>query len=547
MKFDRILVIVFLISLLINLFGIWWGLPNYYNWSSDDLTPNAPLSLASNMFHLNSRYPPFHYALLDFFYAPYLCFSYLSGGLVNPGHGFPYGFTDPLSSLTVLMLISRFVSSVMGGLAVVFVYLGVKSLYGKKAAFFSALSVAFSYVFIVFSHLGNLDVPCVFWFSVTLYFYARLIKSYKFKYYVLLGVFAAIAIATKDQILGFFVLLPLPLIYLHVRFHRKKGLKGFKSLFFNKKLVYCLLAFILSYAFFSNVIFDFSGFSYRFNYWYSGEGTDSYAQFSSGFEGQLGLFQDFLSQLSFSVGPALIYLFVTAFVFCILNLDSYKLAFLLPLISYYIFDIGRIHYLYYRMTIPIIIVLAYFLGALISKLFKLFEKRILLYFVLGFLFLCSFLYGLSADLNFVFDSRHSAEKWMVNNMDKGKSIEVYQDGSHLPRFHALGFENVYQVFFEYEGYEKPPVLLFEPVLTSPDIEELKERSPDYIVLSDCCYNITNFSPERLEYFNSINSGEAGYKLVKKFENKILFSPKTPFLLKRVNVPVKIFEKANFIN
>ena len=66
----KIPMILFLISLLLNVYGIWWGLPNYYPWGVDDLTPNTPLLIAKNKLQIDSRYPIFHFVLLDVVYAP---------------------------------------------------------------------------------------------------------------------------------------------------------------------------------------------------------------------------------------------------------------------------------------------------------------------------------------------------------------------------------------------------------------------------------------------------------------------------------------------
>lgn len=536
----KIPIVLFIVSLFLNVYGIWWGLPNYYPWGVDDLTPNAPLLIAKNMFQIDSRYPIFHYVLLDGIYAPYLAYLYLTGGLINPGSGFPYGFTDPLTSLTVLLILSRLVSAIMGGLAVVFVYLGVKALYGKTPALFSALSVVFSYIFIQFSHLGNLDVPYTFWFSIALYSYAKLIKTYKVRYYLLLGIFTALAIATKDQIVGFFLFLPLPLIYLHLKHHLKKS--GLKSAILNKKLVYCLAALLLTYLIFNNVLVDFSGFQYRITHWLSGEGTDKYAQFPSTFSGQLGLFWDFLSKLEYSVGPALFGLLVISFLYGLVKLDNHKLALLIPLGSYYIFDIARLHYLYYRMTIPIIISMAFFLGSFLSDMFKKVHLKKIMCLVLILIFVYTFLYGFSADLEFVYDSRHSAEEWMLENIDKNAQIEVYHDMRYLPRFHAMGYENVSVVFLDYKGDEKPPLLLFEPIIDSSTPEALKKRSPDYIIMPGCCYDLNGYNRGVKSYISLLLSEKLEYKIIQVFDNKIPFAPDTPFMNKRTNIPVIILKK-----
>ena len=565
LKNMRILVLLFLLSLLLNVYGLWWGLPNYYTWSFDDLTPEQPLILAKNHLKLNSPYPPLHFVLSGLVYSPYLLYLYLNGGLVLEGpfeNRLSY-FTDPLSSLTVLLSLSRLISAVMGSLAVVFVYLGVKTLYGKKAALFSSLIVAFSYIIILFAHLGNLEIPYAFWFTVALYVYTKLLKTYETKYYILFRVFTALAISTKDLIIGPFVLLPIPLLYLHLKHHLKNS--SLKSALFNKKLVYCLSALIITFLLTNNILVDFEGFKYRINVFTNKE-TNLYNSelfgFPNTFFGQIQLFEDYLSKLKTSVGIGLFLLLLIGLFYCIYKFDYRTFAFLTPLVSYYLFNIARLHWIYWRYTIPGIILLSYFAGKFLSDLVENINFRKIVYFIIILVFVHAFLYGVSADLSMVYDSRHSAEEWMMKNIDKNSKIEVYTDSKSLPRFHALGYENVSMVLLAWNSTTKPPVLLFEPVAASPDLELLKTRNPDYIIIPLCCdinleyvllqtefgktdknfKRTTENEDEIRDYMRLLLSEKAGYKTIKVFENKIPFGPEFPFWYKRTNVPVIILER-----
>lgn len=564
LKNIRVPVILFLISLLLNTGGIWWGLPNYYTWSVDDLTPLHPLELAKNFLKADSLYPIFHFVLSDIFYAPYLLYLYLTGGLVSPSEVFPYGFTDPLASLTVLMLISRFISAVMGAFAVVFIYLSVKTIYGRKAALFSALSIAFCNIIILYAHLGNLDAPYLFWFTLAIYAYVKLLKTYEIKYYVLLGIFTATAVSTKDQIIGFFVLLPFPLLYLHLRHHLKQT--DLKTAIFNKKLFYCLLALILTFLLINNILINFSGFKHRVDFFLSKSTFEKNAQvigFPTTLLGEVQLFQGTLLKLKDSVGIALFLLLITGFFYCLYNFDDYTFAFLPPLISYYMINIVGISLLHYRYVIPFIIILSFFAGKFLSDMVENVNAKKFIYPLVLLVFLHAFLCGLSADLSLIYDSRHSAENWMVENINKDAKIEVYHDWKFLPRFHALGFENVDMVFFFWNKTEKPPIILFNPVTYSdpPDLESLKKRNPDYIILPGSVYEELEYLAlqEELEkkkvylklsekdkkltrYIQLLLSEEAGYKIVQIFDNNIPFALEHHFLIKRVNIPVIILEK-----
>lgn len=571
LKRFRIPLVLFLISLFLNVYGIWWGLPNYYTWSVDDVTPTQTLKIMNDFFKIKSQYPMFHYVLSGVFYAPYLSYLYLTGGLISPHKGFPYGFTDPLTSLTVLLLISRLISAIMGALAVVFIYLSVKEIYGRKAALFSALCVCFSYIFILFAHLGNLDTPYVFWLSLAVYAYVRLLKTYKTKYYVLLGLFAALAMSTKDQILGFFVLLPIPLLYLHLRHHLKE--MNLKEALFNKKLVYCLLCLLMVYSIANNVFFDFSGFKYRIGYVATGEGTGDLLPYGHKkvaedtgypftFLGILQILHEAISQIEYCVGFSLLLLLLLGLFYCVYKLDDYTFAFLIPMMSYYLFNFIGIGVIRWRYNLPIIMVLSIFAGRFLSDLIHHVKDKKFIYPIIFLIFGHTFFYGFSADLTLVYDSRHSAENWMLANIDKDAKIETYQDGKYLPRFHALGFKNVDQIFFFWNKSTEPPVILFEPVTSLPDLESLNVRNPDYIVLAGAHDEKVKYvlSPDLLEkkkinlrkpddankkirdYLDLLLSEKAGYKIIKIFDNKIPFAPETDPDFKRTNIPVIILER-----
>lgn len=132
MKINRAVLIILLLSLFLGSFGIWWGLPNYFSWSNDDISPLLPLRAAYNRFIGVYKHPPLHYFITDLFYAPYIAYLSFTGELSALNKVFPYGLADPLTSLTVLMVISRILSVIMGTGIVFLVYLTSKKYMEKR-------------------------------------------------------------------------------------------------------------------------------------------------------------------------------------------------------------------------------------------------------------------------------------------------------------------------------------------------------------------------------------------------------------------------------
>ncbi len=109
------LALLLLLSLVLNTIGITWGLPNYADRAQDSVALMTLKGLPKGFSNgWESRYPPMHLFTLAASYAPYLGYLMLSGQLQEPSRIFPYGLTDPLSSLTHLILIARVVSVLMG-------------------------------------------------------------------------------------------------------------------------------------------------------------------------------------------------------------------------------------------------------------------------------------------------------------------------------------------------------------------------------------------------------------------------------------------------
>jgi 4-amino-4-deoxy-L-arabinose transferase-like glycosyltransferase len=92
--------------------------------------------------------PPSTLRHLAAFYAPFMGYLMVTGGLEAPSRIFPFGFIDPLSALSHVILISRLVSVFMAVAIVLLVYLVVRQLFDRDSALFAALIVTLSYPFV---------------------------------------------------------------------------------------------------------------------------------------------------------------------------------------------------------------------------------------------------------------------------------------------------------------------------------------------------------------------------------------------------------------
>lgn len=310
-----------LASAVLNGYHIWWGLPltrpialeathvapvesargkesrdqeNVVAWGTDEVAPMGPLVYAKRTFtggSCSQKYPAFHFMLLNAAYAPVLGYLFLSGqiSLAHLSDSWPYGLKDPVSSLTLLVLIARAVSVAMGTAIVGLTYLITERLFGGIAGIFTALILALCPMFIYYSHTSNLDIPYLFWFVLGCVFYVRLFEGGQTRDYVLFGVCMALTVATKDQAYALLPLLPVSLILSRMR-RRTDGVApsgdgGSPPSIPWRKLGLSLVAFLATYAVAANIPNNWSGYLRHVQH-ITGPGSAQYQEFPGTLSGQ---------------------------------------------------------------------------------------------------------------------------------------------------------------------------------------------------------------------------------------------------------------------
>ena len=529
---NKPLVGILLLSLFLNSLGMWYGLPyppppawvpdgeHGPIWVFDTIGPVGPLAAAKDGFswgrwsQRSTTYPLAHYMLLAIFYAPYVGYLFLSGGFEStPSPGYPYGLSDPTTALTVLTLIGRAVAALMGTGIVLSTYLIAREFFDRKAALFSALSVALCSLLIFYAHTTNLDGPYVFWFMLALWAYVRLVKNGHLKYYILLGVFAAIAIATKDQAYGLFLLFPFTILWAHFRHHGHSALNAREliRLLFHRNVVLLVLSFLVAFALANNLLLNFPRFVLHMKTISGIPSMDRYLNRTS-LADHLRLFGLTSSYLRRSMGLPILVVNMAGLIYCIFHFRRPTWLLSAPLISYYFVIVyTTLFYVHARHVLPLAVILSIFGGKMSLDLMT--SKRVPSWLSRAFLalvFTYSMLYGLNADLTLMFDSRHTAGQWMEKNVPKGARIEVYSLPIFLPRY--LQDYHVHQVEFG-----------------SDYLSDLQLRRPDYVVVTEQQYrgNADQVEADRFllasrenQNLPALLSGELGYQLQAEFKFKL---------------------------
>ena len=190
------------VSLILNATGIWWGLPGG-SWAPDELTPTLVLGAASRWFTHGwfDRYPPFHFYVLTAAFSPLMLLEHL--GRVDLSTSVPYA---------LLTLTSRLVSLAAGIGTLLAVYAAGAQSFGRRAGMFAAAMFALVTPFVYYAKTANLDVPYLFWFAVSLVFYLRVLQQMALRDFIGLAACATLAVCTKDQAYGLFLLMPVAIV-----------------------------------------------------------------------------------------------------------------------------------------------------------------------------------------------------------------------------------------------------------------------------------------------------------------------------------------------
>ncbi|MGH7928007.1 MAG: ArnT family glycosyltransferase, partial [Candidatus Binatia bacterium] len=205
------MIVILLASLSINTVGIGWGIPNKNDeWPVDSFNPVAAMAITKRAFldepwnsgWFNRKYPLGHPIVLSAVQMPYLAWLRLTGEFHRPTSDYPYGFRDPERALTVLPLLARIVSALMGTAVVGLTYAIASTLFGTSAGLVGAVLVTGSYAIVYYSHTANVDIPLLFWLALTVA--AALVWADRSSRTaaMICGVAGGMALVTKEQSIG---------------------------------------------------------------------------------------------------------------------------------------------------------------------------------------------------------------------------------------------------------------------------------------------------------------------------------------------------------
>jgi len=497
-------------SLALNFTGLNWGQPGGHPWTPDSIAGTSIVQHMPNLFgKWRHKYPRFHFMVNAAFYKPLLNHWRKNPVTAPVDQGRRVGRSVlNMERISTLIIVSRVISALMGTGAVVALFLTARLLFNDNvAAFFSALALAFSMHFVFYSHLGNTDVPCTFWFAWSLYWAVKATFIGKWRYFILLGLFCSLTVCTKDPAVGYVIGLGIATWLAMADRARQAGepfKKALTSVFSMKVLVAVGIA-AFCFALLNDLLTTPQAFFNRMNFWFK-VGIDSYTR---DFPGQWSLFKRTCEVFYYSLGWPLFATVIASTFYCIIRF-RWKSAFgILPIIAFYIVVTIKARLSIPRYFIPGFIGLMLLVGKACTDWLRWRKPPMAVrVFPLAFVYILSLLYCVGLDLELVEDARYKAEQWLSDHVTRNDGVVAISIPTYAPRVQLLDCK--------YSGFLR----------IKPEYDErLQQIRPhaNYIVLGE--KEASGFDPE---FLKELLAGSKGYKEVARFSNKYLYPKKTVF-------------------
>jgi hypothetical protein len=513
-----ILVFVLGFSLLLNLWGIEWGLPALWY-------PDEPETLEDIVLHMTHTHnpnphifnkPSLYYYFLSAVLSPYLVYH----KAVQAGGG---SYDDFLSSVA---LIARIASALIGVLGVYIAFrLGEKMsgpVFGLGAGLLAAANLGYA----AYSHFAYMDIPMLVLLLLACLYAASYLESFRVRDLYIFSVFAGLAVSTKYN-----ALLPAGIMWLVCHSARtaaasRHGLQASAkrlSFFSGPFWISSLIIFFVFLAGSPYILLDFPTFlSFLKKQMAVSQGYKVFEEHQAWFKNVLLLKEGFGLVPFLIVGAGWLFGLHLCF-----KKGSWKILLLYGVAAVYLIYISTWRIVAFRYVLPAIPFIIVSAVHAFSSLRGRWGRMGML--LIGTTFIASVFHAAGGVSQFKRDTRLLAEQWMENHIAMGSRVETYAYKMYLPKFPKD--VQVYRVASDYVS-ELQSSKIHDPDLSSKDaftLPSLRQRNPDYLVLSSFFEErflpppgkTTTVYPELSEYFGSVFGEKAGYKIVAKFERNEL--------------------------
>jgi hypothetical protein len=470
-------------SLVLNVAGIWWGLPG--SWVAIELKPQYIFDALSQHFSHGwyDAYPPVHFYLLTAAWSPLLFLSALDRLTF-----------DTTAWYTALVVISRMLSLAMAaGMVAAACACGTRA-FGRRAGLIAAAIVAVTAPFLYYAKTANVDVPYLFWWALSMLFYLQLLQTGQTRDYVLFAATATLSVCTKDQAYGLYLLAPFVVVWQAWRVNREAGMpRALLRSLLDRRIAAAAVTSLALFAICHNLLFNPGGFMDHVRY-ITGPGSRLYQVYPPTIAGHLELLRTTIRLIEVSMGWPLFVAGVSGLALAIATPKQRLMAIWLvaPTVSYYLGFINVILYNYDRFVLPMCFVLAIFGGLAFDRLLSSRRARIWGVAAATAAFAYTLLYAGTVDVLMIADSRYAVESWMRAHVGRNDRVGVSGLHEYLPRLDAFHLEEI------------------------ATVAELRQEHPEYVVLNADYARAVPVETPWGEMIAALQHHTAGYRRVGRF-------------------------------
>ncbi len=503
------------LSLLLNGIGLSWGLPGVESWMADSVAGELSLKVWATYWLSSHKYPYLHGFLNFLAYGPLLIYWLATGQL--DGGCWPYlkakcFETDAFVQLGSLILISRAISALMGTATVWLTWRLARAVgASSRAALLAALGAACSLALVLYSHLGTLDGPVTFWYTLSLLAFIGILKRGRVRDYAAFGLSSGAALGTKEGVIGAYVLTALAILWAHGTGPRQIGgqvghptseagwwtrLRALSD----RRLLSLVGGLVLVYGLSTNPVFNWAGFVEHWQQWLPSHGR------MAGYQSSLGLGEAMARawrKARLALDLPFLLLALTGLAHLLWRRlrrrerdEKLALALAIPSLSYLGLSVLLSRIVEVRVFLPLVPVLALYAGLLGDRLLRAAagHLRPAILALLALVYVHAGLHALNHDLLMLRDSRYAAEDWLRQAADTETRILAYGDSRYLPRLDWLGLDA------RWDDPDAPP---------GPQLQEIQ---PELVLLSSRWIDRFEEEPEG-DFFSDLRAGRLGYEVV----------------------------------
>ncbi|MCI0498346.1 MAG: glycosyltransferase family 39 protein [Planctomycetales bacterium] len=501
---------VLLLSFILNSIGLFWGVTGFVSWQPDSIEGAvAAHELPKTFKQWTHKYPRGHFLVNGLLYYP--CIQYWEShpvqGMDSQGKTGPAVFT--VDRLKTLAMMSRWISVGMSVAGVFGVMLIAFSLFGDfLSAILSGLALSLCYLYVFFSHVGNVDIPYVFWFIWASYFGLKAVQKSSCRCFLLLGFCAAMLVCTKEGASMYLPGLGIGLWVIHSVQAKQNGIPLTRAVvsFWNWKVFFAILIFAAVFLVLNGFLDGPNEFMTRVHSWKTV--TDD---FLKTFHGQWNLLWTSIRFLYYGLGwPFLLIAVVSLFYFAKTGYKVPLFFAIAPIVLYYLITIMNIHFVAPRFLMGGYPGLCLLVGKTTADWLNRGKiPRFLRYCPVILIYGLSLLYCLGLDMELCDDTRERTEQWIRQNLPKDQPVVSACQKNYAPRLHFQGYRHF-------------------PNWSSSLIEESNRHNPrfypEYVLYS---YDGTVKVPND-EEFQADLMKQKHYQLVQRYRSKYLYPAKTVF-------------------